>query len=93
MNFGTGQEHNCRRIRLSEFVNLHAFAASFPGQHTEPVSFMLVDLHVAEARLFQRGFQLRILINAHTADALRPLFIAGDVAAAFVADEKRAVRL
>ncbi|MDA6816064.1 hypothetical protein OSL60_28155, partial [Escherichia coli] len=34
MNFGAGQEHNCRRIRLSEFVNLHAFAASFPGQHT-----------------------------------------------------------
>ena len=54
---------------------------------------IFVDLHVAEAALLQRRLQLGILVDRHAFDPLRPFFVLFVVAAALVADQKRAARL
>lgn len=68
-------------------------AQLFPGQHAQPVLFVLMDLDVMEVRLLQRSLQLHIAVDRHALDPLGPFLVLVRVAAGFVAEEKYPARL
>ena len=59
----------------------------FLCRDAKPV-FSFVYLNILKTRLFQIRFQLGVLVDGHTVDNFRPLFVLVRVTAALIADEK-----
>ena len=86
----------CTSLRIlrvrAYFACFCAFCAdgSFPRRDAQPALIVLVDLNAVKSRLLQKRLQLRVLVDRHAVDLLRPLLVLWVVAAALVADQKDA---